>query len=569
MPKLIEDVFGDGSVKLISVREVGIDLETPTGRAMAQLLNTSNALICDIGSQICKDALQRRRKAGYPVQPPMGWRWKAEKNPNGRRGIEPNPEKAEVVKFIIRELLSARGGRVVARELMARGIKTARGMPHWYKNIVLAIAQQPHHYGLVHVGDGECVRGAHFDQRFFEPEDLDRVKQLIKRRAAEPLQLESQPDFLLGGKADCDYCGAKMRSRRGQGRFRIYACQAETWQQTEHCQGNSCRADWAEQEVEEHIRSYLARPDVIREARRQAGVLLSQDHDQSRRKQRRLESEIEKLRQDALRWAKRLNDEDITVEEFREYKQELEQSREVAQAALRAVGAQLQEQGRGDRDWAEIERALADAASLWDQMTAADRKRLVDEIIETVRIRRQPDGTIEVKVKPRLQPERIITIPSFRGQALTKRQMEALWLVGHGHTRKQAAKQLGVDVRAVSAALLNARHRLGMDTMPEAMENALPLIAPFVKWLDLEGRSNRKTGHGRRWPALTTEETRVLRLLAADNKGPAIARELGIEPSTVYVHLHNMRNKVGAGNNAQLLSFAKEAGLLAEAPATG
>ena len=90
-----------------------------------------------------------------------------------------------------------------------------------------------------------------------------------------------------------------------------------------------------------------------------------------------------------------------------------------------------------------------------------------------------------------------------------------------------------------------------------------------MKWLDLEGREQRRNGQGEQWPKVTPEEAKVLAALAEGLKGPEIARRLDIKPSTVYVHLHNMREKVGAGTNAQLLAFAEEAGLLAEAPFGG
>jgi len=54
-----------------------------------------------------------------------------------------------------------------------------------------------------------------------------------------------------------------------------------------------------------------------------------------------------------------------------------------------------------------------------------------------------------------------------------------------------------------------------------------------------------------------------------DLKGPQIAQRLDTKPSTIYVHLHNMREQGGAGTNKQLMDFAKEAGLLAETASTG
>jgi hypothetical protein len=436
-------VFGQGDLRLISVRETGIEVTTPTGRALSQPLNASNALLCDIGSQICKDAQLRRRREGYPIRAPMGWRWKAERDPNGRRGIERDEDQAEVVKFIIGEFLAGKSSRSLARELVQRGIKTAQGSDRWYRKLVTDVLLQPQHYGLVHVGKGEYVHGAHFEQRFFEPEDLGRVRRLLRERGSEACRYEPSPKFLLGGLAECGCCGTKLRGRRGQGRYRVYACQAEAWQQTAECSRNSCRAEWVEQEVVEHIRTFLARPEVREQARREARALLGQDQKQLVAEQKRLGEQLEKLKHQSLRWAERFNNDEITAEEFREYKDELLRQQEAARQVLEGAEQQLAQAARGDEDWASVEKALSDLDALWDELTAEERRQLVQEVIEKVTISRQEDGAVQVAVKPRFQSERTVVVPSFRGQVLAKRQMEALWLLGQGMTRKQVARQLG------------------------------------------------------------------------------------------------------------------------------
>jgi DNA-binding CsgD family transcriptional regulator len=148
---------------------------------------------------------------------------------------------------------------------------------------------------------------------------------------------------------------------------------------------------------------------------------------------------------------------------------------------------------------------------------------------------------------------------------MTKRQMEAYWLLGQGLTRKRVAKQLGQTTNGLNCTFVSGRRRLGAATVEEALEQSREVIKPYVKWLDLEGREQRREGYGGQWPQFTPEETKVLAALAEDLKGPQIAERLVTKPSTIYVHLHNMREKVGAGTNKQLLDFAKEAGLIAQA----
>jgi DNA-binding CsgD family transcriptional regulator len=198
-------------------------------------------------------------------------------------------------------------------------------------------------------------------------------------------------------------------------------------------------------------------------------------------------------------------------------------------------------------------------------MTPDERKQILREVIERVSVCKLEDGSSEIRIKPRFGPEHLVHVPSLRGQTLTKRQMEAYWLLGQGLKRKQVAKQLGQEVGGLNCTLMAGRKRLGAATVAEAVEQGRSVIEPYVKWLDLEGREQRREGNGGQWPQFTKEETNVLGLLAGKLNGPQIAAGLGIEPSTVYVHLHHMREKVGAGTNKQLLDFAKEAGLLTPA----
>ncbi|MBC7286470.1 MAG: helix-turn-helix domain-containing protein [Armatimonadetes bacterium] len=53
----------------------------------------------------------------------------------------------------------------------------------------------------------------------------------------------------------------------------------------------------------------------------------------------------------------------------------------------------------------------------------------------------------------------------------------------------------------------------------------------------------------------------MLEALAEGLSGSQITKRPGISASAVYAHLHNLRARLGAANNKQLLKFAREAGL--------
>jgi len=563
LPRLIEDVFGDGEVELISVREVGIDLTTPTGRAIAQLLNTSNALICDIGGQICKDAQLRRRREGYPMRKAFGWQWKPERDPNGRQGIEPHPQRADVVKDIINQFLAGSGTRTIVKRLLARGIKTAKGTDSWHRKLVTDILRQPLHYGLIRISEDEYVHGAHYDQRFFDPDVLERVKKMLKDRTAEgPDRGANHPEYLLSGVIFCGHCGDRMRGRRGQGRHRFYQCNGKTFMQTPQCQRNNVRADWVENEVLEHVRALLDDPDVLKQARREAKNMGQQQRKDLLRKNEQLEADLAKQNHRFIRWAEQLADGVITPVDYEVFRAELEKRKLALETELQTVEEELDAQTADDIDWDGLEAALTNMELLWESMSASERRELIQDIVERVDVSHTEDGGSELRIALRAGGVVDATLPPLRMKPLTWRQMAAFWLIGQGMTRKDAARQLGIGVNHFNNLLGHGRLSLGADTVDEAVEMAQPLIKPYLKWLELEGREQRSDGNGQQWPTLTPQEQQVLGGLADGLNGPQIAENLTKSPNTVYVQLHAIRDKLGAANNKQVLRFAREAGLL-------
>ena len=514
LPQLIEEVFGDGEIDFISVRETVLDLTTALGRGFANLLNTSNALYGDIGGQNVKDAHKRRRHLGYPLKPSFGWQWKAEKEADRRRGVEPNPRQAEVVKFVIDEFLRGVGTRSIVKELLRRGHKTATGTDRWSRKLITDILRHPMNYGLVRVAKHEYVQGAHFEQRFFDPEVREKVIGLLAERGSERVFHGSRPEYLLSGLLWCGHCGARIRGRRGRGRRRRYECHGEMWQRTPQCSPNSCRADWVEREVIEEIRGLLHDPRTAQSARREALDMARGARRALTRQRQRLQAELDKLGRKFITWSDQMSDGDITQDEYAEYLADLRTRRADKHEQLRAVEEQLEGPEDFEAMWAAVERALGDVQALWEGMTPAERRELLREIVERVDMFRTEDGGTDLHIKLRVGEPVIKNIPSLRGHTLTPRRMEALWLLGEGNTREQVARRLGQTVAGLAATLRSARLRLGAESLGEAVEMALPIIEPFVRWLDFEGREQRVAGHGSVWPELGTEEQCVLDALA-------------------------------------------------------
>lgn len=303
-------------------------------------------------------------------------------------------------------------------------------------------------------------------------------------------------------------------------------------------------------------------PQTTECARREASALVREQSKELAREREQAEAELERVRRRFLRWAEQLSDDVITADEHREFRDELEARRAQLTAKLHSINEELERAGDREAEWEAVQRALADIQGLWESMTAEERRELIREVIERVDMYKAEDGGTELHIRLRVGRPVIRKIPSLRDEVLTPRQMAMLWLLGQGLTRKQIARRLGQSVTGMNNTLRSARLRLGAASVDEAVDRARPIIEPYVKWLDFEGREQRLPIHGQLWPTLTPEEQQVLTALSEGLSGTQIATHLGKKPNTVYVQLHNMREKLGAGNNQQLLKFAREAGLL-------
>lgn len=99
------------------VLDVGIDLATPQGRAMAQMLAVFAELERELIGARTREALAARRRRGEPV---------------GR----PRLASAGVVRRIVMERDSGASFRSIARNLTAEGVLSPAGRPTWQESSV-------------------------------------------------------------------------------------------------------------------------------------------------------------------------------------------------------------------------------------------------------------------------------------------------------------------------------------------------------------------------------------------------------------------------------------------------
>jgi DNA invertase Pin-like site-specific DNA recombinase len=100
----------------------GIDLGTPSGRAMAAMLATFSEYEREMISKRTKDALAQRKSRGLPI---------------GR----PRLARPEIVRRIVVERQSGRSFRAIALDLTASHLMSPSGRPTWQESSVRRIYQ--------------------------------------------------------------------------------------------------------------------------------------------------------------------------------------------------------------------------------------------------------------------------------------------------------------------------------------------------------------------------------------------------------------------------------------------
>ena len=146
---------------------------------------------------------------------------------------------------------------------------------------------------------------------------------------------------------------------------------------------------------------------------------------------------------------------------------------------------------------------------------------------------------------------------------------------GSGHHRGLGARACNADQRLLQAACEAAARagdgadgedpaRTAARLRARAADGALDADATETIIAALGGPASRprRTGVPAPSPALTPREIDVVRELANGASNKAIARGLGLSPSTVGTHLENAYRKLGANNRATATLAALERGLL-------
>lgn len=263
-----------------------------------------------------------------------------------------HPEDADIVREIVRRILSGRSANSVARALNEFGVPSARG-GKWSAVTVALVAQRPAYAALrVHRGEISEVRGNW--PAIISEADHHRVAALY----ADPARPRHPKNVtLLGvgifrcGKPGCD---GRMEGWMAKGRPPAYKCRA--------CGGCFIAREGTDEVVRQAVVAFLSRPDFL--------AHLTADSEGSDVAQ----LEVVRLRRKVNELETALNDDEITVAQFTRLTTAAEAK--LADAERRARPQHLPA--------AVFDVAGPQAASRWKATGLVERRSILDALFEVV-----------------------------------------------------------------------------------------------------------------------------------------------------------------------------------------
>lgn len=566
LAEFLDDYFRPhGLEEVISCREP-VDMRTASGRFQMNVMAAAGALEVERLGERVRDAHRQRRLEGYMHRRPYGWRPQTdeEMGDQNRRGSAPHEEEREVVRWMAEEYLADGSLRSITQQLNDRDIPTPMGGRRWTRTSLKCVLGNPAHAGLIE-RDGELIEGQHYLHRFYDPEVFHQIRARLDRNARIPPQLVGLPQYLLAGVLRCGHCGAQMScNMANHARRRYYRCYSGTDRDREvGCTANSRPADLVEAAIVCQLRSLAEDAEVRDMATSLLPDIVSEEDRRLQGDVARLERKLEKCLDEYHFWSRERYEGSISIEEWDIQREHLMEQKSKLEEQLGSSRAGLRSSEQRATELEQALTTLGDFDATFDGMTLDQQREMVQLLVSEARMLHQQDGKTWLSFTVRALGDFDRVLPRLTGDdtKMTPRQMEAYMLRAQGLHRDTIARKMGISPQAVSQTLSVGKSRVGAKSRDEAWELVRDEIEANADLIALNRPRRRRTADPDR-PPLTDTQKQVLSLHAGGLAGPEIAERLDIEPSTVYVHLKNCRDRLGRATNEEAAKHAREMGYI-------
>lgn len=403
-----------GKCHVKSAREL-IDTTTPQGRMIFYVLVSFAEHERDIIRERMYSGRVRRatqgRNPGRMI--PFGFR-KGESSGQ----VVVDSERAAIVRRIFEEYLKGDGIRTIARRLNAEG---GYGK-HWDISGLQKILDCPLYKGVLEWGahamtkcddgkvraikrDKPTVTGVPFvtvmpdgspASPIIEPEIWERVARAREERATPGTQntRAANSPYLLTGLAKC-HCGwALISIRRKAGDY--YRCSRK------HSGGECDCRDLRQEQLDSQVLSYIreilpkrgVRERILGKNARDTAQALLQAQAEAKMARERLQNIEEQ--------EKRINRDyrtgDLTIDEYRSFKRELEQERQGLQRTITQAEQAMDEAVRSQsiqEDW----KALLEQMDSFDTLTRQEQKQILRKFVKRLQVTHRKDEAVKIDLE--------------------------------------------------------------------------------------------------------------------------------------------------------------------------
>jgi len=521
------------------VAQNDLDLENEDDEFVGNLL----ALVSDRERKLIRrrilDARESRRQGGYLPggHAPYGWRWEPldQVPPGGRRNIEPDPEEAKWLRWMVDRIMNDGWGVTrVAKELFSMGVESSPGKCRWTGPEVWTRVRHEAHAGLIKNAEDELVEAAYYDKRLWDPEFRIALLETMAARGGIPGKTASTDEYPLLGIITCGVCGRPLKAARNWTGQRFYRCERPELGSPHECPGIMRRADHVEAQVANLVADLVNSPTLVTLIGEEALGLIESRQADSRAALSKAEADIRGMDARLEKLALAFTDGKMNPAQFQKLNEKWQTEYDDLCEQRDRLRARA-ESGAADRAALNaVEAGLRNFAECWETAGAQRTRELLNSIVEWLRLTpEQGDGdTARVRLKLHLLPEMSAPMPGSQvknpqAEGVEKLSLRELAMLAHlaeGKSRAETAKALGVkDIRI---QLQRARRTSEIADERELIGAAKPRIEALRPILPMGTTGNAGKAGGT--SPVSPRQQQVCELYAQDLPIPRIAEQMGI-----------------------------------------
>jgi len=402
--------FEQHDVSFVSVTEQ-FNTNTPMGRFGMNMISSFSQMEREVIAERIRDkvAASKRRGKWMGGVPPLGY----DVNRKEKKLIV-NAKEAILVRLIFRRYLELKSATALLKELNDQGHRTKTWVTKkdirregigFDKNKVYKILKNVTYQGLTKHKD-KAYPGEH--EAIIEQSLFDEVQKLLSENTVNRGNVtRSKTTAMLRGVLICGYCGRTMvptySLKKGR-KYRYYVCQTATKRSYNECKLKSVSADKLEAPIKDAIRKLISNPDTIKQTLEKAGYQMADEIQRLVTSEKQLAEELATVKANAKRLlAEELQSTRVIDSFIREELSRLESQTLNLEYELEQVRNRLAYYNDHPLDETAILAAFADLDALFDELFPAEQERLVQMIVEKIRVFRdhmeasfKPDALLDI-----------------------------------------------------------------------------------------------------------------------------------------------------------------------------